>query len=111
MRDAKRFQSRHPHISLEAESSAGAEDALTSRLPDQAPNPAAACELSERAIAVRRAIAALPEDCRVALTLAEYEDRSMADIAEITASSVKAVESRLYRARKELRISLSSWLT
>ena len=111
MRDAKRFQSRHPHISLEAESSAGAEDTLTSSLPDHAPNPAAACELSERAIAVRRAIAALPEDCRVALTLAEYEDRSMADIAEITASSVKAVESRLYRARKELRNSLSSWLT
>ena len=47
---------------------------------------------------MRRAIAALPEDLRIALTLAEYDNRSMAHIAEITQSSVKAVESRLYRA-------------
>ena len=59
---------------------------------------------------MRRAIAALPEDLRIALTLAEYEDRSMADIAEITQSSIKAVESRLYRARKDLRSSLAERL-
>ena len=28
---------------------------------------------------------------------------------EITQSSIKAVESRLYRARKELRSSLAGW--
>jgi RNA polymerase sigma factor (sigma-70 family) len=110
VRDAKRFQTRHPHFSLECESSPGAGDALSNRLVENAPDPAQACETEERAIAVRRAIAALPEDLRIALTLAEYEDRSMADVAEITQSSIKAVESRLYRARKELRSSLADWL-
>ena len=110
VRDAKRFQTRHPHVSLDAESTAGANDALASRLPDDSPSPAAICEAKERAAAVREAIAALPEDLRIALTLAEYEDRSMADIAEITQRSIKAVESRLYRARKELRVSLGAWL-
>ena len=109
VRDAKRFQARHPHLSLESESSPGAGDALSNRLVESAADPAQACEVEERAVAVRRAIAALPEDLRIALTLAEYEDRSMADIAEITQSSIKAVESRLYRARKELRGSLAEW--
>ena len=111
VRDAKRFQARHPHLSLESESSPGAGDALSNRLVESSPDPAQACEVEERAVAVRRAIAALPKDLRIALTLAEYEDRSMADIAEITQSSIKAVESRLYRARKELRSSLAGWLT
>ncbi|HEX2749867.1 MAG TPA: RNA polymerase sigma factor [Verrucomicrobiales bacterium] len=110
VRDARRFQSRHPHLSLEAESEPGAGDALSAHLPDEAPGPSAACENRERAAAVRAAIAALPEDLRLAITLAEYEDRSMADIAEITGSSVKAVESRLYRARKDLRVALAGFL-
>ena len=110
VRDAKRFQTRHPHLSLESESSPGAGDALSNRLVESAPDPAQTCEIEERAVAVRLAIAALPEDLRIALTLAEYEDRRMADIAEITQSSIKAVESRLYRARKELRVSLAGWL-
>ena len=110
VRDAKRFQARHPHLSLESESSPGAGDSLSKRLVESAPNPAQACEVGERAVAVRRAIAGLPEDLRIALTLAEYEDRSMADIAEITQSSIKAVESRLSRARKDLRSSLADWL-
>ena len=109
VRDAKRFQTRHPHLSLDSESSPGAGDALSNRLVESAPDPAQACENEERAVAVRRAISALPEDLRTALTLAEYEDRSMVDIAEITQSSIKAVESRLYRARKELRSSLAGW--
>lgn len=109
-RDASRSRARHPHLSVEAESSPGAGDALSDRIVDGRPGPDAALETSERATAVRRAIMALPEDLRVALTLAEYEDRSMADIAEVTGSSLKAVESRLYRARKELRASLARWL-
>ena len=110
VRDAKRSEARHPHLSLESASSAGGNDALSNRLVDSAPDPAQACETEERALAVRHAIAVLAEDMRIALTLAEYEDCSMADIAEITRSSIKAVESRLYRARKELRSSLAGLL-
>ena len=110
VRDAKRFHKRHPHLSLELESSPGAGDSLSDRLAESGPDPAEECETGERAQAVRFAIAALPEDQRLALILAEYEDLSLADIAVITQSSLKAVESRLYRARKELRRTLAAWL-
>jgi RNA polymerase sigma-70 factor (ECF subfamily) len=55
---------------------------------------------------VRRAVAALPEELRVPLILATYEEKSHAEIAEILHCSAKAVEMRLYRARSELRVLL-----
>ncbi len=110
VRDAKRAGARHPLVSLDAESVSSSGEPQSARLVDNAPTPFETSEMNERAAAVRRGIAALPEDLRVALTLAEFEDLSMAEISEITRSTVKAVESRLYRARKELRSALASWL-
>lgn len=65
----------------------------------------------ERAEAVRRAVARLPEDLRTPLVLAEYELLSHAEIAAITGGTSKAVEMRLYRARGLLRESLATWLS
>jgi len=53
---------------------------------------------------------ALPEDLRTPLFLAEYEERSHAEIGGILGCTVKAVESRIYRARQQLRASLGSVL-
>lgn len=64
----------------------------------------------ERAAAVRAAVLALPEDLREAVLLAEFEDLPQAEIAAILGCSVKAVESRLYRARAQLRERLRAWL-
>ena len=64
----------------------------------------------ERAEAVRRAVATLPAEFRLPLLLAEYEERSPAEIGEILGSSVKAVETRIYRARQQLRVGLSKLL-
>ena len=67
-------------------------------------------DLLSRVAAVRRALAALPEELRVPLVLAEYEERSHAEIAEVLDCSAKAVEMRIYRARQQLRATLAGLL-
>lgn len=59
---------------------------------------------------MRRAVAALPEELRQPLILATYQDLSQAEIAEILGCSVKAVETRIYRARQQLRTALAELL-
>ena len=56
---------------------------------------------------MRRAVAALPEELRQPLILAEYEGRSHAEIGAIFKCSAKAVGMRICRARQQLRASLS----
>jgi len=64
----------------------------------------------ERAQAVRAAIAQLPEDLRTALILFEYEGQSQQEIAVVLECTPKAVEMRLYHARKQLRELLTKFL-
>jgi RNA polymerase sigma-70 factor, ECF subfamily len=94
-----RHRARHPTVPL---------DALADHAPPHdSPNPGQSIESAENADAVRKAIAALTEDLRTALILSEYEDLSHSEIGAILKCSAKAVETRLYRARKQLRDSLS----
>jgi len=65
-----------------------------------------AAEISE---AVRQAVAALPLLQREALILFEYEDLSLAEIAEIASVDVNAVKARLHRARERLRGALAAY--
>lgn len=58
---------------------------------------------------VRFAIDALPEDFRQAVVLADLEDKSYKEIAEIVACPLGTVMSRLYRGRKLLRESLKEY--
>lgn len=109
-RDIQRRRSRHPHVSLEAEPPAGGQ-AFHETLPETRLHPAEALAAAEQAQAVRDAVHALPEDLRVPLVLAEYEDKSHAEIAAILDCSVKAVEMRVYRARLELRSRLTKWFS
>ena len=108
-RNSHRWQQRHPSVSLDAPTD-GNGGTLATHLPDAAPAPDACADTSERAAAVRAAIAELPEDQRTIVLLSEYEDRSHADIAAILTCTPKAVETRLYRARQTLRERLSRWL-
>jgi RNA polymerase sigma-70 factor (ECF subfamily) len=57
---------------------------------------------------VRAALDQLPERQRAAITLSYYQGMSQAEIAEVLDVSVRAVESLLSRARRELRESLAS---
>jgi RNA polymerase sigma-70 factor (ECF subfamily) len=67
-------------------------------------------ERAERAAAVRDAVAALPVELREALVLFEYEELTQAEIAATLGCTVKAVESRVARAREKLRGALRAWL-
>lgn len=108
-RDRQRWRARHPQLSLEADSEQTATP-LADRLPGHQPTPADCLETNERVAAIRQAVAALPEDLRAPLVLAEYEDRSHAEIASILNCSAKAVEMRIYRARQQLRANLAGLL-
>jgi RNA polymerase sigma-70 factor (ECF subfamily) len=67
-------------------------------------------ERMERAAAVRDAVAALPVELREALVLFEYEGLAQAEIATVLGCSVKAVESRVARAKEKLRVALARWM-
>jgi RNA polymerase sigma-70 factor (ECF subfamily) len=67
-------------------------------------------ERKERVAAVRDAVAALPGELREALVLFEYEGLGQAEIAATLGCSVKAVESRVARAKEKLRAALGRWV-
>jgi RNA polymerase sigma-70 factor (ECF subfamily) len=109
VKDRYRYQARHPQVSLDAQSDQTAGN-LGENLPAHNPTPSERLQTEERADAVRRAVAALPEELRTPLILAEYEERSQAEIGEILGCTAKAVETRIYRARQLLRKSLGTLL-
>ena len=108
-RDRMKWRSRHPQISLN-QTIGGTDNSLADVLPDSKPLPDDVLVCSERATAVREAVAKLPEDLRTALILAEYESMPHAEIADVLRCSVKAVESRIYRAKQRLRERLEEKL-
>jgi RNA polymerase sigma-70 factor (ECF subfamily) len=109
VRDRYRWRSRHPQVSLDAKNEQ-ISDGFRENLPAHGPTPSQRLETEERADAVRGALAALPEDLRTPLILAEYEQRSHAEIGEMLGCTTKAVEMRIYRARQQLRESLGTLL-
>ena len=108
-RDLQRQRARHPHVSLEAEKDESGQG-FHETLPDTRPDASENLDSAERAEAVRRAVATLPEELRAPLLLSVYEDKSQAEIGEILDCSAKAVETRLYRARQQLRARLDKTL-
>ena len=98
-----RWWQRHPVHSIDAWIEAGGEIADESRAGASA---AQAALRQEQILAVQQAVAALPLDLRTALILFEYEEQTIAEIAEALDCTPKAVENRLYRARQLLRRSL-----
>ena len=109
IKDRYRWRSRHPQVSLDAESDQDG-SSLGETLPTANPTPTERAEADERGQAVRQAIAELPEELRTPLILAEYEEKSQAEIGEILGCTAKAVETRIYRARQHLRASLAKLL-
>jgi RNA polymerase sigma factor (sigma-70 family) len=103
-RNRLRWWRRRPNVSLEDWSREG------ERGDQRQETSAVALEKSERAAAVRDAIAALPAELREAIVLFEYEHLSHAEIAVIVGATPKAVETRIHRAREKLRPSLKRWL-
>lgn len=104
-----RWRARHPNVSLEA-STDDPEQALGNVLPAHGPSPGEQTAIAERAGIVRAEVARLPEELREAIILCEWEERTLVETAAILETTPKAIESRLYRARKLLRERLKNCL-
>ncbi|MEO8351739.1 MAG: sigma-70 family RNA polymerase sigma factor [Chthoniobacteraceae bacterium] len=107
-RNDARWRARHPTVPLDGATAGDASD-LGSKLPAPGDSPADTAERNDLASAVREAVQSLPHDLRTAVLLFEYQDQGYEEIAGALGCSPKAVEMRLYRARKILRGLLGHW--
>jgi len=108
-RNEYRRRGRHPVVSLNAEKGEGQlvlEDVLASSHAD----PREAVEAEEQHQTVRAAVQQLPKELREVLVLCEWEEMSAAEAASVLHTTSRAVESRLYRARRLLKDRLKRWL-
>ncbi len=105
-RNRARWRRRHPTVSLDAEGAGGM--SVYGEVRDgRGVAPDRAMEQTETIRAVREAISRLPHELRTALILFQYQELSQEEIGRVMGCSAKAVETRIYRARKKLR----QWLT
>ena len=102
-----RRRSRHAQVSLQSE----AEEEERPIRDEHAIAPDASLLEQELQKAIDAAIARLPETQRMAVILRRYEELSYEEIAETLDQSVSAVKSLLFRARTELRESLSRYIS
>ena len=82
---------------------------LREEAADPIAGPAAQAERNLAAGAVSDALAALPFAQRAVVVLHHFEGLSYAEVAEVTRSTVPAVRSHLYRARRTLGMKLQEW--
>jgi RNA polymerase sigma-70 factor (ECF subfamily) len=82
---------------------------LTDPVADPGTGPAAQAERNLAGEAVTGAVAALPLPQRAVVVLHHFEGLSYAEVAEVTRSSVPAVRSHLFRARRTLGKKLGEW--
>jgi RNA polymerase sigma-70 factor (ECF subfamily) len=71
--------------------------------------PAQSHDRRQLAAAVQRALAELPERQRAAIGLVHYQGLSNAEAAEVLGVGVRALESLLARARRQLREGLAEY--
>jgi RNA polymerase sigma-70 factor (ECF subfamily) len=71
-------------------------------------NPAEIAQTNEALLLLERSIQALPHDLKAAFILAILENRSQKECADLLGITIKAVETRVYRARKILETKLTA---
>ena len=71
--------------------------------------PETQAERHQTADALTRALAALPLPQRVVIVLHHLEGLSYGEVASVTGSTVPAVRSQLFRARRALAAELEEW--
>jgi RNA polymerase sigma-70 factor, ECF subfamily len=99
-----RWKQRHPEESMEPESMPELAE------PSSGDDPRQLASLGETVTALREAMGKLPDPMRQALLLSTGEGLSHSQIARIQNTTEKAVELRIYRARKMLRESMAPHL-
>lgn len=110
----QRWKRRHPTVALSSSDNMpgdpGEWDGTVSGVASDQPTPEAILEKNELVAAVRAAIDLLPHDLKVTLLLHHYEHQSYREISAVVGCSERGVETRLYRARQQLRVSLTRQL-
>jgi RNA polymerase sigma-70 factor (ECF subfamily) len=110
-RNAVRSRRRHPCTCLEALSRPTRDgEPLEGLFPDNAEAPSRPMERAEAAVAVRAAVAELAERQRAAMELHQFHNRTYSEVAAELDMSPKAAKSLLYRARLQLRESLTPFM-
>jgi RNA polymerase sigma-70 factor (ECF subfamily) len=61
-------------------------------------------------LAIKKAIAALPDKCQTVFNLSRFSDLSNKEIAEELSISLKAVEKHISKALRDLRVSLKPYM-
>jgi RNA polymerase sigma-70 factor (ECF subfamily) len=87
-----------------------AQKSALDELPAEQLAPDESLVQDESLAAVRTAINRLPHDLKVTLLLHHYDQLSYREIGLITGCSERGVETRLYRARQQLRELLAGHL-
>jgi RNA polymerase sigma-70 factor (ECF subfamily) len=98
-RALNRVQRQHPSNSLD----------VIGDVADACAGPAVRLERDLMKDAVTDAIQALPPAQRITVVLHHLEGLSYAEVAAVTDSSVAAVRSHLFRARRTLGVALQQW--
>ena len=75
--------------------------------PDPSPQPEEALQRRDERAELQSALAALPDDMRIALTMSAVEGRRYEDIAQVLGVAPGTVKSRISRARVRLSEILS----
>jgi RNA polymerase sigma-70 factor (ECF subfamily) len=106
-----RRRRRKPETSLEIERPTfDADGAHTREIRDVAPLAEQVHQDAELGARIRAAVEGLPEAYRLVLVLADYEDRSMQEIAAALDLTIPNVKTRLHRARLAVREALERYL-
>lgn len=100
----KRWERRHPTVSIAGEGDSASDGADRYAGREETPHETAA--RNDMAAKVRESIQSLPHDLKTVVLLFEYDDLSYEEIAAVLGCTAKAVETRLYRARKMLQEKL-----
>lgn len=106
-----RWKRRHPTVAFGPGTAEGGADKGTVALDPATPeaSPDAALAHDESLDALKTAIDALPHELKVSVLLHHYERLSYREIAAITHCSERGVETRLYRARLQLKAELARY--
>ncbi len=101
--DFARAKRRRAAVSLVTEDADGEEHEIDVPVSDSAALPEEAVLRAEEIAAVREAIASLPEDFRLIVTMRDLGGMSYAEIAETLSLELGTVKSRLFRARAAVK--------
>lgn len=95
-------------LAVRGEEISSDDDNVEATNAERTPEPLRHVLAAEVGREVRRAVGELPTLQREAILLFEYEELSLAEIAEVTGADIGTIKSRLHRARARLRKSLDA---